>query len=201
MKVIEYRLDPYAFFFKCLLEIRVHVAGNRFNSGHPLHANVVNEVIDNLFLLTVLDPEHMAGFKVNDMCRIASAVVKLELIDTEIFRLPLRLYEFTAIVCSVKLLKAFLIDRLNGVLAKTSDLCHLFVCIGSTGKQAACVLIQSIRYQMPGGLEGNMLAFRSPASGATKLVMREQQATQASADAQVPDVNIRMGVDVHSLPA
>ena len=54
---------------------------------------------------------------------------------------------------------------------------------------------------MPGGLEGNMLAFRSPASGATKLVMREQQATQASADAQVPDVNIRMGVDVHSLPA
>ena len=79
---------------------------------------MVNEVIDDLLLLAILDPEHMAGFKVNDMCRIPPAVVKLELVDAKEPRLPLGFYELAAIVRGIELLKAFFIDRLDVFLPR-----------------------------------------------------------------------------------
>ena len=75
MKMIKYRLDPIAFFFKCFLEIGVHVAGNSLYSFHPVHADMIDEIVYDLFCLSFGDPEDMASLHVNDVGRIPIPVM------------------------------------------------------------------------------------------------------------------------------
>ena len=121
MKVIEHRLDPGAFFFKCLLKIGVHVAGDCFDSVHPVHADMLNEIVDNLFLLTILDPQDMSGFQIDDMCGIPVSIVKFELINAQKPGLFLGCYEFLAIIGGVYVLETFFIDLLDDVFAQPRD--------------------------------------------------------------------------------
>ena len=83
MEVVEYRLDPFAALLEGLLEIGIHVAGDSFYAFHPLHPDMVNEVVDDLLLLAVADPEDVAALHVDDVRSVAVPVMQLELIDTK----------------------------------------------------------------------------------------------------------------------
>ncbi len=94
-------------------------------------------------------------------------------------------------------LEAFFINLLNGVFAKAGDLCHLLVCISSTGKQITGVLMKGIRNEMSISLKGDKLALCSSTPMTTELVVREQLSAQVSTNAEMSDVDIRMRVDMH----
>ena len=141
----------------------------------------------------------MTGFKVYDMSGITAAVMKFELIYTEVFSLLLRLYELLTIIGCIDALEAFFINLLNGVFAKAGDLCHLLVCISSSGKQITGILMKGIRNEMSISLKGDKLALCSSTPGTTELVVREQQSAQVSANAEMTDVDVRMRVDMHPM--
>ena len=65
---------------------------------------MINEVVDHLLLLAVLDPEHMACFKVYDVRSITTAIVKLELINAKEFSLLFGLDKLLATVGSIEFL-------------------------------------------------------------------------------------------------
>ena len=133
VKVIKYRLDVTALFFKRFLEIRVHVTGDGLNVVHPLFSDMIDEVIDHLLFLAVGDPENMTGFEIDDVCGIPVAVVQLELIYTQDSRCLLRLDELFSID-GIPVLQTFLIDCLDGILTKTGNLGYLLQSV-STGSQ------------------------------------------------------------------
>lgn len=81
MEVLEYRLNVRALILKCLLEVRVHVGGDSFNTVHPFGVNVLYEVVDDLLALSIGNPEFMTGLQVDDLRGLAVAVMELELVD------------------------------------------------------------------------------------------------------------------------
>lgn len=115
MKVVKDRLDMRTLFLEGFLEIGVHVTGNRLDIVHPFQTDVFDEVIHNLLLLAMRDPEDMPGKHVDDVCCIAMTVVQLELINAEETRRLLRLYQCLAIN-GVLILKPFQINCLDGIL-------------------------------------------------------------------------------------
>jgi len=158
---------------------------------------MLNEVVDNLLLLAVLDPQYVSGFQIDDMCGIPVSVVKLELIDTKEPCLLLGLYEFLAIIGGIHALETFFIDLLDDVFAKPCELCHLFVGVSAAGKKVTCVLMQDLRNQMAIRLKGDILAFCGTAFGAAKLIVRKLQSAQISADINMPQIDFRACVNVH----
>ena len=126
MEVVKYRLNPFATVFEGFLKIGVHVTGNGLYSFHPVCTDMVNEVVYDLFLFPLGDPEDMAGLHIDDMSRVPVTVMKLEFIDPEILCLTFRLDELHA-VNGVLLLKALLVDLLDDIPAQPGDLSNLFV--------------------------------------------------------------------------
>ena len=70
-------------------------------------------------------------------------------------------------------LETFFINLLDCVFAKSGDLCHLLVCISSSGKQVTGILMKRICNEMAFSLKGDKLALGGPALGTTELVMRK----------------------------
>ena len=134
----------------------------------------------------------MTGFKVYDVSGIASAVMKLELIYTEIFSLFFRLYKLLAIIGCINALETFFINFLDCIFTKPSDLSYLLVCISSPCKQIAGILMKCIRNKMAIRLKGDELALGGSTLRTAELIMREQQSAQVSTNTEVTDVDIRM---------
>ena len=101
---------------------------------------MVNEVIYNLLLFAVGNPENVTGLKVNDVCGITSAIVKLKLINAQIFSLSFGFNELA--INGIEFLKACFINLLNGILAKTGNLGNLLVGISTDGKKVSGILIK-----------------------------------------------------------
>ena len=76
---------------------------------------MINKVIDYLLRFAVLNPKDMTGFKVYDVSGIASAIMKLELIYTEIFSLFFRLYKLIAVIGCIDTLETLFINLLDRV--------------------------------------------------------------------------------------
>ena len=72
-----------------------------------------NEVIYNLLLFAIGNPEDVTGFKINDMCGITSAIMKFKLINA-----------------------------LNGVLSKIGNLSNLSIGVCADGKKVSGILIE-----------------------------------------------------------
>ena len=87
------------------------------------------------------------------MRSIPAAIMEFELIDSEEPGLFFRLFELTSTIGSVDVLEPLFVDILDGILAETGDLGNLLVCISTSGKQIASVLVKGFRNKMPGCLE------------------------------------------------
>ena len=72
--------------------------------------------------------------------------------------------------CGVKLLEAFLIDRLYDVLSNTGKFRDLFVRVGPASQEIADILVQFCRDPVSGGFKGNVLRPGVAASGTYILV-------------------------------
>ena len=199
MEVVKDRLDMRAALFKSFLEVGVHIAGDSLHTVHPFQTDMVNEVVDDLFLLAIGDPEDVSGLHVDDVGGVLPAVVELEFINAEDLRSLLRLDKFLA-VYGVQLLQPLLVDGFHCVLAQAGDLRHLLVSICSDGEEIPCVLVKLLCYAVTDGFEGDELALRRSAGRTFELVMWEEHAAQVTAEAQMPQYDIRVGVNVHTLP-
>ena len=169
MEVIEYRLDMGTLFLKRFLEIRVHVAGDGFDMVHPFQADMLNEVVHDLLLLTACDPEDVSGFHIDDMGGIPMPFVELEFINTKEPRILYR-FDQLPVRCGIKLLEAFLIDCFYNILPKAGKLCDLLVRVSPTGQQVTDILMQFCRDPVAGSFKGNVLCPGVAASGAYILV-------------------------------
>ena len=56
VEVVEDNLEVRTFFLEGLLEIGIHVAGDSDDVGHPISADMLDEVVNDLFLLALLEP-------------------------------------------------------------------------------------------------------------------------------------------------
>lgn len=83
MEVIEDNFQVRTFLLERFLEIRVHVARHSLHALHPVKADELYEVIDNLLLLARLNPQNMAGLQVGDVSGIPVAVVQQEFVNAQ----------------------------------------------------------------------------------------------------------------------
>ena len=120
---------------------------------------MVNEVVDNLLLLAILDPQNMTGFEVYDMRGISATIMEFEFIDAKVSCLLLKLNELLATISGIELLETLFVNRLYDVFVETGDLCDLFIGIGASRKKIPGVLIQCRCDTMSFCFERNELAF------------------------------------------
>ena len=142
VKVVEDRLDPLTAFLKGLMEVRVHVTGNSLDALHPVHADMLYEVIDHLLPLAMGDPENVSGLHINDVGRVPAAVVKFEPIDAKVLSLTLRLDQLRS-VDGVFVPEALLIYGPDCVLVEAGEFCHLLLRVGSPGQKFNRVLMKA----------------------------------------------------------
>lgn len=200
MEVVEYRLNVGTAFLKRLLKVGIHVAGDSLHAVHPFQTDMVDEVIDDLFLLAVGDPEDVPGLHVDDVGCVLPAVMELEFIYAEDPRGLLRLDEsFPAY--GVEFLQPLLVDVLDHILSQPGDLRHLFVGICPVGQEIFRVLIKLFCHPVTHGFEGDELALSRPAGRALEPIMRKEHAAQVAAEAQMSQGDIRVCVDVHTRSA
>ena len=148
MEIIKYRLNPGTHFLKGFFKIRVHVASDSLNPVHPFHADMFDEVVDNLLLFAVLDPKDMAGLKINDVRCITITIMQFELVDPEVFCLLFRLYKLFATISGIKLLKTPFVYGFNCIFAQAGNLGNLFVRICPVRKKITGILVKGICYAM-----------------------------------------------------
>ena len=65
-------------------------------------------------------------------------------IYAEVFSLLFGFYGLLAVIGRIDALETFFINLLDCVFAKSGDLCHLLVCISSSGKQVTGILMKRI---------------------------------------------------------
>lgn len=95
MQVVEYRPDVWAFFKESLFKIRVHVQRDGIDMTHPIHADMLDEVVNDLLLFPLCYPEDVPGCHVYDMRRILVSVVEFEFIYPKEAGVILRLHELS----------------------------------------------------------------------------------------------------------
>lgn len=108
--------------------------------SHPIHADMLNEVVNDLFLFPLCNPEKVPGRHIYDMGRILMPVMQLELIYSEKAVVMRRLYELS--VLDVEGFKPALVDCLYCMLVQTAKLSHLLVGICAERKQVTGVSLQ-----------------------------------------------------------
>ena len=80
MEVVEDGSDVRALFQERLFKIRVHVQRDGIDMAHPIHTDMLNEVVNDLLLFPLRNPENMSGCHIYDMRRILMPVVEFEFI-------------------------------------------------------------------------------------------------------------------------
>ena len=118
MEMVKHRLNPGAFFLKSLRKIGVHIAGDGFNVLHPIHPDMIDEIIDTSLAFALGNPEHMSGLQVDDMGGIPPTVMEQELVNTEKSCGFLRLFQCFAIDC-VLFLESLLVDVLHYIFSQS----------------------------------------------------------------------------------
>ena len=141
MKVIEYRLDPWTFFFKSFLKVGVHVTCNGLYGFHPLKAYMFDKVIDYLLFLSVRDPKNMACFEIYDMSGVTIAVMKLKLINGKHLGGFFGKDQFLA-VDSVELLQTYKINVFYYILTEACYFGHLLKSVCIKGQQITDILMK-----------------------------------------------------------
>ncbi len=195
VKEIKNRLDVGTTVLKCFLEVTVHVAGDRLNPVHPILSNMLDERVYRGFLLSVGEPQYVAGLHVYDDHRILVPVMELELIDAQEPGLPLGLDEALS-VDGVLLFQTLQVDVLDGIPTEAGDIRNLLVgkAIGeqvpSEGQQFAADAVALC-------LERDVLHVAVPASGTIIAQLGEPETTQFLTEAQVPQIHLTAVVDVH----
>ena len=94
MKAIKYWAYMRASFVKSLVKTGVHIAGYRLDCGHPFHADMVYEIIDNLFFLADMDPKNVDRIHNNDMGHISIKICSGQRIKLIYF-----LVYFSVVIC------------------------------------------------------------------------------------------------------
>ena len=148
--------------------------------GHPLHPDVLDEVVDDLFLLAFCNPEDMAVLHVDDVRRVLVAVVQLELVDAEETRLFVGTAELP--VLDVELFQPPLVDGFHDVLADARELADLLVGECMPTQEETDVFFQLLRDAVVLGLERDLLHVRMAAVRAEVLDVLELDAADAIAD-------------------
>ena len=90
-----------------------------------------NEVIDYLFFLSLLKPEDVSCFRINNMGGTFVTVMELALVNCQIFFLFFRLFQCYSIygLNRVEPLQSYLINRFDSKLSQSSQLRNLLVSI------------------------------------------------------------------------
>ena len=143
MEVVEDRPDVWAFFKESLFKIRVHVQRDGINMAHPIHTDMLDEVVNDLLLFPLCNPENMSGCHIYDMGRILMSVMQLELIYPKEAGVMLWLHELS--VFDVEGFQPAFVDCLYCMLVQTTKLGHLLVGICAEGKQVTDVSLQLFR--------------------------------------------------------
>ena len=143
VKVVEDRPDVRALFQERLFKIRVHVQRDGIDMAHPIHADMLDEVVNDLLLFPLCYPEDVPGCHVYDMRRILVPVVEFEFIYPKEAGVMLRLHELS--VFDVEGFQPAFVDCLYCMLVQTTKLGHLLVGICAEGKQVADVSLQLFR--------------------------------------------------------
>ena len=170
VKVVEDDHDVRTLLGKSLRKVRVHVAGDALNAGEPLRADVLHEVIHDLLVLALGDPEDMTGFEVHDVRGKHPWRMQFELVYAEVLCLFLRLYELLT-ANGVLLLKPHLVDDLDRVLPESGYLSDQLVCAGAGSQEVLGILVKRRRNEVPLSLERNVQHPRRPAFPALKLTV------------------------------
>lgn len=181
--------------FKCLLEVAVHVAGDRLNPFHPLLAHVLDERVYRGLLLSVGEPQNVAGLHVYDDHRVLVPVMELELIDAQEPRLPLGLDEALS-VDGVLLFQTLQVDVLDGIPTEPGDIRNLLVG-KAIGEQVPGEVQQFRADAVSLCLERNVLHMAVAASGTIIAQLGEPETAQLVSEAQVPQIHLTTVVDVH----
>ena len=181
-------LNIRAAFFKRFLEIRVHVAGNRFNAIHPFLSNEIDEVIHDLLLFSFLNPEDVPPVQIDDMgCKLVP-VMQLEFVYRQMTSLLLRLFEGFP-VYGIEPLKPLFINTLDNRLMKPGQRRNFLVGITST-QQFFRVSQQFHRDPVMLRLERYGLHDCLPAFRAHKSVLIKQYKRKLIPDAYVPKLDM-----------
>ena len=164
--------------------------------GHPLQPDVLDEVVDDLFLLALRNPEDVAIRHVDDVRRILAAVVQLELVDAEEARLLFGAAELP--ILDVELFQPLLVDGFHDVLANPRKLADFFVGERMASQEGADVFFQLLRDAVVLGLEWNLLHVRMAAVRAEVLDVLELDAADAVADRKMLQRLPEALVDMHA---
>ena len=142
-EVVEDGSDVRALFQERLFKIRVHVQRDGIDMAHPIHTDMLDEVVNDLLLFPLCNPENMSGCHIYDMGRILMSVMQLELIYPKEAGVMLWLHELS--VFDVEGFQPAFVDCLHCMLVQTTKLGHLLVGICAEGKQVADVSLQLFR--------------------------------------------------------
>ena len=196
VEVVEDHAQMRAFLLERLLEIRIHVKGDSLDVGHPFQPDVLDEVVDDLLLLSLCNPEDMAVRHVDDVRRILVAVVQLELVDAEETRLFFGAAEPP--VLDVELFQPPLVDGFHNVLADARELADFLVGEGVLAKEDANILFQFLRDAVVLGLERDFLHMRMAAVRAEVLDVLKPDAADAVAERKMLQCLLEALVDMHA---
>ena len=136
---------------------------------------MVDEVIDDLLLFSVGDPENMPGLHIDDVSGVLPAVVELGFINSEELCGLFRLDQFLS-AYGVQLLQPLLVNCFYSVLSQAGNLRYLFVGVRPNRQQISCVLVQLLCHAVSSGFKGYELAPGCSAGRALELVVRKEDA-------------------------
>ena len=199
VEIVEDHPEVRALLHERLLEVRVHVKGNSIDMGHPFEADVLDEVVDDLLLLSLCNPEDMPRLHVDDVCRELVAVVQLEFVDAEETSLPFRTDELPAF--DVTGFQPTLVDGLHDVLVEAGQLADLLVGVRVLLQEVAYIGFQLLRDAVVLRLERDFLHLRMAALRAEILDVTETQAAVRAAERQMSQRFHGTVVDVHMAAA
>ena len=171
MEIIEDHPQVRALFLESFLEVRVHIKGNGFHMRHPFQPDMLDEIVDDLLLLSLGNPKNVAVRHVDDVGRVFVSVVQFELVDAKEPRMLFWAAKLS--VFDVKFLEAALVNSLHDVLADTGKLADLLVGELVAGKKEADILFQLLRDAVMIRLKRDFLHVRMAAGWADVLDVLE----------------------------
>ena len=183
VEMVKDRLEPLTLFFKGLLKIRVHVTRHSFHVLHPFHADMLNEIVNNLLALSVSNPENMPVLTVNDVCCKLIIVMQFEFVDHQDLCVLLRFLQPQGVVfLSFATLRIFpaepcFVYVLHRELSQTCQSRNFFVRV-TVSKKLLCVVLQFPGDHVMLCTEGNRLHAGLVALGAEILLAGEANKAQ-----------------------
>ena len=144
---------------------------------------MLDEIVDDLLLLSLGNPKNVAVRHVDDVGRVFVSVVQFELVDAKEPRMLFWAAKLS--VFDVKFLEAALVNSLHDVLADTGKLADLLVGELVAGKKEADILFQLLRDAVMIRLKRDFLHVRMAAGWADVLDVLEADTCGTAANREV----------------